>query len=196
MVYVILAIAFYCFGCISTGYIVGKMQSNIDVRKHGSGSAGATNVFRVLGTKAGIITFISDFAKGAVASLVGLWLGGVTGGIVCSIAVVLGHNWPLFLKFKGGKGIATTTGTIIVLNPVVGIILLGFGIVVIALTRYVSLGSIMATAAYPVVVFALKFPAEYKIHAVIICVLAILRHTSNIKRLKKGNERKLGVKTE
>ena len=196
MVYIILAIVFYCFGCISTGYIVGKIQSDIDIRKHGSGSSGATNAFRVLGKKAGIITFISDVAKGAIASLVGLWLGGVTGALVCSIAVVLGHNWPVFLKFRGGKGIATTIGTIIVINPVVGIILLGFGVVIVALTRYVSLGSIMATAAYPFVVFALKFPAEFKIHAVIIGLLAILRHISNIKRLIKGNERKLGVKTE
>ncbi len=195
MVYIILAVAFYCFGCISTGYIGGKINSNIDIRKYGSGSSGATNAFRVLGTKAGIITFISDVVKGAVASLVGLWVGGITGAIICSTAVVLGHNWPLFLKFKGGKGIATTTGTIIVLNPIIGISLLGLGILVIALTRYVSLGSITATSAYPIVVFALQLPTEIKIYAVIVCILAILRHISNIKRLIKGNERKFGTRT-
>ncbi|MGI6114065.1 MAG: glycerol-3-phosphate 1-O-acyltransferase PlsY [Mahellales bacterium] len=194
-IYIILAIAFYCFGCISTGYIVGKIKSNVDIRKYGSGSSGATNAFRVLGTKAGIITFISDVVKGAVASLVGLWVGGVTGAIVCSTAVVLGHNWPLFLKFKGGKGIATTTGTIIVLNPIIGMSLLGLGILVIALTRYVSLGSIVATSAYPIVVFALQMPMEFKIHALIVCIFAILRHKSNIKRLIKGNERKFGTRT-
>ena len=112
MWYILIAIIGYFLGNISSSYLVGKLMAKVDVREHGSGNLGATNVYRVLGFKAGAIVFLADTLKGLLATLIGLWIKGDVGGLIGGIAAVAGHNWPFLLEFKGGKGIATSFGSI------------------------------------------------------------------------------------
>src|SRR5690625_5037916 len=117
--YIIWGIVAYFIGNFSTSYIISKMLGKIDIRKHGSGNAGATNVFRVLGLKAAALTFLGDALKGIVIAGLAKYFGGIQLAIICGFAVVLGHNFPLLLKFKGGKGITTSIGVFLVIDPIV-----------------------------------------------------------------------------
>lgn len=130
----------YLLGCFSSAYVLGKLTKNIDIREYGSGNAGATNALRVLGKKLGALTFLLDILKGILAVVIGKYLLGLDGGLLASIFVVLGHNFPVFLNFKGGKGVATSLGVLMILNWKIGLVCLIVGVTVIILTRYVSLG--------------------------------------------------------
>lgn len=199
---IFLCIAAYLVGSIPTAYLMGRVLKGIDIRDHGSGNVGATNVMRVLGTWAGVATLLIDLLKGylAVGFLVPyacadpahlpFW------SIAACVSVVSGHNWMLFLKFTGGKGVATTAGAFLAMMPLV--ILCSFGIfaAVVALTRYVSLGSILAGIAIPVFVWLFAEPRAYFWFSVILTVALILKHRANITRLIAGTEKKLGSRTE
>ncbi|MDY0234399.1 MAG: glycerol-3-phosphate 1-O-acyltransferase PlsY [Gudongella sp.] len=184
----------YLIGSFSSAYVVGRVFKKIDIRKHGSGNPGTTNAMRVMGKKFGLLTFGLDFLKGIVASLIGLYLYGYYGGLLASLFVVIGHNWPIFFKFKGGKGIATTIAALAVLQFPLTLISVLIGVVVAAITRYVSLGSIVFLA----VNFILSFSAIVKIDIYtqltyfLLFLLGCYRHKDNIKRLINGTENKIG----
>ncbi|MFY9175959.1 MAG: glycerol-3-phosphate 1-O-acyltransferase PlsY [Caldicoprobacterales bacterium] len=191
MRYILIALIGYLLGNISSSYLVGKLMAKIDVREHGSGNLGATNVYRVLGLRAGGIVFLTDTLKGLLATLIGIWLKGDIGGLVGGIAAVAGHNWPFLLGFKGGKGIATSFGSIVILFPIISLILFIVELLVIAFTGYVSLASITVAALFPILVIVFRYSIKHIIGAFILAILAIYRHRSNISRLLKGQENKI-----
>lgn len=194
LIYVLVSVIAYFLGNFATSYIVSMRSAKIDIRQHGSGNAGATNVLRVLGAKAAAVTFIGDALKGVLAVILGRYLGGSYGAILGGLFVVIGHNWPILLRFKGGKGIATTIGTMLAMNPLVVLIVFAIGVVILAATRYVSLASIVGMIILPITMILLKQPPEYIIFSVILALLAVYRHRTNIGRLMKGTESKLGQK--
>ena len=192
--YVLVSVIAYFLGNFATSYIVSMRSAKIDIRQHGSGNAGATNVLRVLGAKAAALTFVGDALKGVIAVLLGKYLAGSYGAILAGLFVVIGHNWPVLLKFKGGKGIATTIGSMLAINPLVVLVVFAIGVVILITTRYVSLASIMGMTIFPILMIILRQPPEYIGFSIVLAVLAIYRHRANIQRLLKGTESKLGQK--
>ncbi|WP_353097372.1 glycerol-3-phosphate 1-O-acyltransferase PlsY [Tissierella praeacuta] len=184
----------YLIGCFSSAYFLGKISRNIDIREYGSGNAGATNALRVLGKKIGILTFLLDILKGIIAVLIGRYISGFYGSILAGIFVVLGHDFPIFLRFKGGKGVATSFGVLLLLNWKVALVCLVVASSIIIFTRYVSLGSIIASICTPfAMVLTLKPVNKYLyITACILAALSVYRHKANIVRLYRGEENKLG----
>ncbi|HHW57668.1 MAG TPA: glycerol-3-phosphate acyltransferase [Clostridia bacterium] len=191
---VLTAIIAYFIGCINNAYILTKYTRKIDIRNYGSGNAGATNVLRVLGYKAAAPVFTLDVLKGVIAVLIGKYLMGNTGAMIAGIAVVCGHNWPVFLKFRGGKGIATSVGVVMTVSPLLGVIAVVIGILVIALTKYVSLGSITGSASFAILNAIFWNSTQVFVFSLILASLAIFQHRSNIKRLLAGTESKVGQK--
>ncbi|HWR62190.1 MAG TPA: glycerol-3-phosphate 1-O-acyltransferase PlsY [Clostridia bacterium] len=194
MNYVIVGVISYLLGNFSTALLVSKAFGKIDIRKHGSGNAGSTNVLRVLGVKAAVLVFAGDALKGVAAVLIGRYLAGSYGEIIAGISVVAGHNWPLLLGGKGGKGIATTIGLMLPIDPLMVIWILAAGIAIIAVTRYVSLASITGVVIFPVAMIATHKPFEYILFSLILSAMAIFKHRSNIGRLLSGKESKIGLK--
>lgn len=186
----------YGLGNFATSYILGKAFKKTDIRMHGSGNAGATNALRVFGVKLAAATFVIDAFKGVLAVIIGRLILGDIGGLIGGVFVVVGHNWPVILKFKGGKGIASTIGVVLTINYQIALICIVVGLVLVIITKYVSLGSITAMSLLPilVVVMVKPFDVNFFIFAVILTAMAIYRHRSNIKRLIYGNESKLGQK--
>ncbi|MFS8501128.1 MAG: glycerol-3-phosphate 1-O-acyltransferase PlsY [Caldicoprobacter sp.] len=190
----ILIIIGYLLGSIPSSFIAGKIARNIDIRQYGSGNAGATNVLRVLGLKAAIPVFLADVLKGVLATLIGRWMVGETGAALAGFAAIVGHNWPVFLNFRGGKGIATSFGVLLVLFPLISFILFVAGVIVIAITKYVSLGSITAAVLFPILLAIFGYGWKIVLFGVAVGGLALYRHRSNISRLLEGKENKLGQK--
>ena len=184
----------YLIGCFSAAYLIGKVFKKIDIRAYGSGNAGATNAVRVLGKKMGVITFLIDFVKGIIAVFLGIKIGGYNGGLLAAVFVVLGHDYPVFLGFKGGKGIATTIGTIAVINFPIGIISVIVGIAIALISKYVSLGSIVFVTMVPLMglVFNSNTSNNFVISYSILAIIGIYRHKENLKRLLNKTENKMG----
>jgi glycerol-3-phosphate acyltransferase PlsY len=202
--YAVIALAGYLLGSIPTGYLAGRARG-IDIRTVGSGNMGATNVFRTLGKTAGVIVLVVDGLKGYAACV---WLcdGVLTlmklpttdAGlyrIIAGIAAVLGHNFTCWLKFKGGKGIATSAGVYFALAPLAVSVALGAWIIVFALSRYVSVASIAAAVALPATVWLMPDSLTLRIVTTALGLLAIVKHKSNIERLFSGTERRFGQKS-
>ncbi len=189
--WILVLVVSYLLGCIQTGVIISGAQ-HVDIRAHGSKSTGTTNVFRVLGAKASLVTFVGDVLKGVLACLLGLWLLGNTGASLAGIAVVLGHMYPVFYKFKGGKGVATSLGTSLVLNPLLGLILLAVSAVGIAITHVVSIFSIVSLVAFGLInPFLCKGDVAEIVYSIVLALLVVWAHRTNIKRLLSGTENKL-----
>jgi glycerol-3-phosphate acyltransferase PlsY len=191
----------FLLGSIPTGYLVARVKG-IDIRQHGSGNIGATNVFRTLGKPLGIVVFFIDSLKGFAAVWLALKFGGQSAwpGIIAAVAVIAGHNYTPWLCFKGGKGIATSAGVLIALMPWAVLAIAVVWFVVFYSTRYVSLASISASAALPVAVAALWFAGcggngPLLGFSLVISALAIWRHRSNIGRLRDGTEPRIERKT-
>jgi len=187
----------YLLGSIPTGYLAGKFCKGIDIREHGSKNMGATNVFRVLGKTPGIIVLLLDVLKGVLAVVVVpnvLGLHDNLSYIFCGLIAVCGHNWTVFLKFKGGKGVATSLGVFIGLT--IQVATLRLAVVLCVLTwlivfvafGYVSLASLIAAAALPLLMVLFAQPLELVMLGVIFCGLVVLRHRPNIQRLLQGRE--------
>ncbi|MFZ2851442.1 MAG: glycerol-3-phosphate 1-O-acyltransferase PlsY [Leptotrichiaceae bacterium] len=201
MITVLLILIAYVLGSIPNALWVGKTFKNIDVREHGSKNTGSTNAARVLGAKLGIFTLILDILKGALPTYLGIVLGAnlltrITGIdkldiIVIGMAAILGHTFSLFLKFKGGKAVATTLGVFLVLVPYAILILLVIFFVIFGLTRYVSLASIISAVVLPIAVYFTTRHIPLTVLGIIIGLLVIIRHKENIKRLINGTESKL-----
>lgn len=208
MVRLILMIAIsYLLGSFPTAIVTGKLLRGIDVREHGSGNAGATNVFRVLGWKAGLFVLLVDMAKGFIATVLvyKLAVGAVNMQpvilqIIAGMSAVFGHIWTVFAGFKGGKGVGTGAGMIVGLVPQAVLTGLVVFIVVFALTRYVSLGSITASLTIPIYLFLEKYLFHHPVETpililgVLVPLLILYTHRSNIQRLLQGTENRIEFK--
>lgn len=186
------SIVAYLIGSIPNGLIIGKSFWQIDLREHGSKNIGATNAYRTLGAKAAALIFIMDLLKG----IIGVWLGSYMIGtplamISGGIAAIIGHNWSAFLKFTGGKGVATGLGVIAMLMPQVTVIVFVTWLVVVYVTKYVSLASIIAAMMVPICSYFFNEPLEYLCFSILAAVFVIYRHKSNVQRLINGNESKI-----
>ena len=191
----------YLVGAIPFGFIVGRLSRGVDVRQYGSGRTGAANVLRTAGTWASIGVFLGDLAKGAGAVLLArLILGQEMAAVAAAIAAILGHDWPVYLKFQGGRGVVTSLGGLLALSWPVGLLGLALGVAIIAVFRYVSLGSMLASvlvAAIMALLVALGWqPSEYLIYMVVAAALIVFQHRDNIARLRAGTERKVGQGVE
>ena len=202
--YIIVTVIAYLLGSISFSVIISKKMAGFDVREKGSGNAGTTNVLRSVGKKAAIITLACDILKGVVAILVAFIAGLIFKDKLdrallvqlAGIAVIIGHTFPIFFGFKGGKGIATALGVLLITNWNIGLICLVFALVLMALTRIVSLGSIAAAVLFPILIIFMPHTAylidgNYIVYSILIAVLVIYNHRANVKRLLEGKENKL-----
>lgn len=192
LMYVLCIIIGYALGNIQTAILISNGVYKDDVRQHGSGNAGTNNMLRVFGKRAGVFTFIGDCLKGVAAVLIGRLLGGEVGGYVCGLGAVLGHDFPVVYKFKGGKGVATTLGIAWACFPMLAALttVIGFGI--IWMTQMVSVGSLIGVTFFS---FGVLLRHEDNIPAIIffmlLWLLVIWRHKDNIVRLRKGEENRL-----
>ena len=190
--YLICIIGGYLLGNLETAIFVSRVKFHDDVRKHGSGNAGTTNMLRVFGMGAGAVTFLGDFIKGVLAVLLGRLVLGETGAYLCGVCAVLGHDYPVFFRFKGGKGVATTLAIAWMTHPLVAAIVTVVGFVIIYLSQMVSLGSMLGITLFMLVsVIADSGNTPFVVMCVILWLLIILRHHENISRILKGNENKL-----
>lgn len=210
--YIICAIIAYLIGSISFAVIFTKKIKGFDVREKGSKNAGSTNVLRTAGKGVAVLTLICDIAKGIVAIAIALLIGKIaklsddSSALLVEIAgicVVLGHTFPIFFKFKGGKGVATSLGVLLMTNWRIGLICLVFALVVMAISKMVSLGSISAAILYPILCIFINESYlvggkdahfSYVVFALILALIVILNHRTNIKRLLRGEENKLSFK--
>lgn len=187
----------YLFGSIPFGLIAGKLVKGIDIRNVGSGNIGATNVLRAVGPIPALIVFLLDVFKGAGAVLLCRYLGMSEYLIVLGgIAALVGHTCSVFLGFKGGKGVSTLLGLVIGINPIMAAVALGIWIIVVAITRYVSLGSIIASLTTSIIICFIKLHPIYKIVFLLVSLFVVIKHKDNIKRLINGTENKIGNKVK
>ncbi len=193
--YILAGIIGYLMGNISSGYLVSKAYGLRDIRKHGSGNSGTTNVLRTLGWLPSVLTLVGDCLKGYLACLIGRALGGDLGMLIGGLCAILGHDFPVFLGFKGGKGIATSLGLIIAINPMMAVAELVVQIIAVAITRTMSVASLITTAAFPVLTLVMeRGRPNYWLFvgfAIAASALSLFGHRSNIDRLIKGKENTL-----
>lgn len=207
--YIVVAIIAYLIGSISFSVIISKKVAGFDVREKGSGNAGSTNVLRTVGKKAAAITLLCDILKGVVAIGIALLAGKIIQGLdnallvqLAAIFVIIGHTFPIFFKFKGGKGIATSLGVLLMINWQIGLICLVFALLLIILTKMVSVGSIAAAVLFPVLVLFINQNYivvessnwSYLIFSIIVALLVIFNHRENLKRIFNGTENKISFK--
>lgn len=204
--YIIMAIVAYLIGSVSFGVIFTKKMAGFDVREKGSKGAGATNVLRNAGKKAAALTLVCDILKGVVAMLLAILLGNIVTELdkallvqVAAIAVVIGHTFPIFFGFKGGKGVATSLGILLLINWQIGLICLVFALVIMALTRMVSAGSVLAAILFPVLTLFIGqehfiVSGNYFVFSVIMALIVAFNHRTNISRILSGTENKLSFK--
>jgi len=190
---VIVAVIGYLMGSANSSIIVGKFYGT-DVRNHGSGNAGATNTLRTLGKSAAALVGVGDVLKGVVACIIGSYLAGDIGLMVGGLTAIVGHNWPVYFNFKGGKGIFTSFAVVLMMDYRLGLILLGIFAIVVLTTRYVSLSSVTASVLFPVIAVFEGKNTSFIVFATLLAALAVFRHRSNLKRLIEGTESKFGKK--
>lgn len=190
--YLLIAVICYFLGNISTGLLIGKLTAQIDIRQHGSGNAGTTNVMRTLGWVPSLLTLAGDVIKAVLAVVIGRAIAGEIGWIVGAVAVLLGHNWPVVFGFKGGKGMACSLGIILATEWPFALTVLAVQVLVLVLTRYMSVASLVTAVLYPVLVICFHATdTPYVIFSIIACCLAVFCHRSNIARLLHHTENRL-----
>lgn len=193
--WVLVLILAYLLGSIPTAYVVGRYIYKFDIRSRGSGNVGASNTLRTMGTVPGLIVLAIDVFKGLLAVWLGLAAGGLPLGALAALLAIIGHNWSIFLDFRGGKGVATAAGAVLAMAPVVLFWAALIWITVILLSRYISLGSLIAVAVTPFLMLFYHCPWPYVFYTFAGAVLIIYQHRSNIKRLLEGTEHKLGERS-
>ncbi|MDH7481538.1 MAG: glycerol-3-phosphate 1-O-acyltransferase PlsY [Armatimonadota bacterium] len=182
-------VASYLLGAVPFGLIIAKAWRGIDIRKVGSGNIGATNVYRTLGLAPGITVFIADVLKGLIPTVMAIrlfdqpWVA-----VAAGLSAIIGHSLSVFLKFKGGKGVATSLGVAIGLAPLIALIAFGIWVAIVLVTRYVSVASIIAVLSVPPLMWAFGKPLEYKLFALLVAIFVVVKHRSNIIRLIQGRE--------
>ena len=209
IVYIIMAIIAYLIGSVNFSVLISKKMAGFDVREKGSGNAGSTNVLRTVGKKAAALTLICDILKGVISILIAVLIGKISleqsSAILVEVAalfVVLGHTFPVFFGFKGGKGVATSLGVILLVNWKIGLICFVFAIALMAITRMVSLGSISAAVLFAVLtifirdsyIAGVEFEFSFIIFGILLAAFVIFNHRSNLKRIIAGTENKLSFK--
>ena len=206
--YIIMAVIAYFIGSINFSVIIGRKMAGIDVRQEGSGTAGSTNVLWTIGLKAALLTLICDILKGVIAILVALLIGNIVKNIdrallvqLAGIFVILGHTFPIFFEFKGGKGVATALGVLLMSNWEIGLICLVFALVIIIASRMVSMGAVGAAILFPVLTLFMNdnfivaaSGMKYFIYSLILALIVIFNHRENIKRIMNGTENKIELK--
>ena len=204
IIYIIIAIIAYLIGSVNFSVLISKKMAGFDVREKGSGNGGTTNVLRTVGKKAAILTLIADVLKGVVSILIAWIIGKFVNSNsailvqLAALGVVVGHTFPVFFGFKGGKGIATSLGILLLLNWKIGLICLIFAISLMAITRMVSLGSISAAVLFPILTIFIQdsylVSGNYFVFGVFMAAFIIFNHRSNVKRILNGAENKLSFK--
>ena len=190
--YLLIAVICYFLGNISTGLLIGKLTAQIDIRQHGSGNAGTTNVMRTLGWVPSLLTMAGDVLKAVLAVVIGRAIAGEIGWIVGAVAVLLGHNWPVLFGFKGGKGMACSLGIILATEPLFALTVLAVQVLVLVITRYMSVASLTTSVLYPVLVICFHASdTPYVVFSILAACLAIFCHRSNISRLIHHTENRL-----
>ena len=206
--YIIIAIIAYAIGSINFSVIISKKMAGFDIREKGSGNAGSTNMLRSIGKKAAILTLICDVLKGVIAILIAVIAGKIVKNVdqamlvqIAGILVVIGHTFPIFFEFKGGKGVATSLGVLLMINWKIGLICLVFALVIMALGRIVSLGSVGAAILCPVLTLFIHSNyiveatgIKYLVFGLILAAIVIFNHRANIQRIANGTESKLSFK--
>ena len=203
--YILMAIIAYVIGSINFSVILSKKMVGFDVREKGSGNAGTTNMLRSVGKKAAAITLLCDILKGVIVILIAILIGNIFKNVdkavlvqIAGIGVVLGHTFPVFFEFKGGKGVATAIGILLLVNWKIGLICLIFGIIIIILTKMVSLGSIVAAVLFPVLTIFIHnnyiVDGNYIIFGIILGAFVTFNHRANLKRILDGKENKIKFK--
>lgn len=203
--YIIIAVIAYLIGSVNFSIIFSKKMAGFDVREKGSGNAGTTNMLRTVGKKAAAITLVCDILKGVISIAIAKVIGNIWSNLDAALLVqlaglfaIIGHTFPVFFKFKGGKGIATSLGVLITTNWQIGLICLVFALVLMVLTQMVSVGSIAAAILYPVLTIFINqnyiADGNYIIFAIILAVLIVFNHRENVKRLLSGTENKISFK--
>ena len=208
--YIIVAVIAYLIGSINFSIILSKRMAGFDIREKGSGNAGTTNMLRAVGKKAAVITLICDILKGVVSILIAVLAGKIIKNLdnallvqLAGIFVIIGHTFPIFFKFKGGKGIATSLGVLLMINWQIGLICLIFALVLMALTKMVSVGSIAAAILFPILVAFIDqnyiVPTSnsnwsYLVFSIIVALLVIFNHRANVQRILNGTENRLSWK--
>ncbi len=208
--YIIIAVIAYLIGSINFSIILSKRMAGFDIREKGSGNAGTTNMLRSVGKKAAVITLICDILKGVVSILIAVLVGKIIKNLdnallvqLAGIFVIIGHTFPVFFKFKGGKGIATALGVLLMINWQIGLICLIFALVLMALTKIVSVGSIAAAILFPILVAFIDqnyiVPTSnsnwsYLVFSIIVSLLVIFNHRANVQRILNGTENRLSFK--
>ena len=203
--YIIVAIIAYCLGSVSFSVLISKKMAGFDVREKGSKNAGSTNVLRTVGKKAAIITLICDILKGVIAVAIAVLLGNLIEGTdkallaqIAGLFAVIGHTFPVFFKFKGGKGVATALGVLFIINWQIALICLVFALLLMVITKIVSVGSLAAAVLFPVLTMFITTnyitPGNYLIFGILMAVFIIYNHRANLKRLANGTENKINLK--
>ena len=205
--YIIMGLIAYAIGSVNFSVILSKRMAGFDVREKGSGNAGTTNMLRSVGKKAAAVTLICDILKGIVAIIIAIVLGNIFNVEnksllvqIAGIAVVVGHTFPIFFQFKGGKGVATSLGILLMSNWQIGLICLVFALVLMVLTRMVSVGSCAAAVLFPILTLFIKdnyIVSEgnsYLIYSIILAVIVLFNHRANIKRILNGTENRISFK--
>lgn len=193
--YIFSAVIGYGLGCISTGLILSG-KARVDLRNLGSKSTGATNMIRVMGLKLGLLTFLGDFLKAGLAVFLGSLIAGRDGSLISGLFVVIGHNWPFLYGFKGGKGIACSTAVLIFVTPLEGLISGSLTLLIIYLSRYVSLGSLSLLFSAMVIILFTRGIWPYGAWAILLFLMAAYQHKANIRRLLSGTESKFTGKKQ
>ena len=198
LTYVLVGAVAYLLGSISTGLLVARLNHGPNLREVGSKNTGASNVLRTMGLKSGLITFAGDCGKAALACGIGYWTLGQYGAMLAGLMVILGHNWPVFFQFKGGKGVASSCGVMLVCFPIPALISYVVDISIIAATRFISLGSMCMLTVFAILVSVFFSGGDLLVilWAVLLAALCILRHRTNIGRLIHGTESRLGQKVK
>lgn len=204
-VYIAIAIISYAIGSINFSVILSKKLAGFDVREKGSGNAGTTNMLRTVGKRAAIITLICDILKGIISILIAILIGNIVQNLdkaflvqIAGLGVVIGHTFPLFFGFKGGKGVATALGIILLVNWQIGLICLLFGIVLIAVTKMVSLGSIMSAILFPILTIFIHnnyiVDGNYIAFGLLLGIFVTFNHRNNLRRILNGTENRINFK--
>lgn len=206
-IYILVALVAYLIGSISFSVIFTKKLAGFDVREKGSGNAGATNMLRSVGKKAAVLTLLCDALKGVLAIIFAIVAGAIAKNSdkallvqMAGILVVVGHTYPVFFGFKGGKGVATSLGVLLMTNWKIGLICLVFALVLMALTRIVSMGSVGAAILFPVLTlfihtnYTISEGSSYLVYSIILALIVAFNHRSNIRRILNGTENKLSFK--
>lgn len=200
-VYILVALVAYLIGSINFAIIFSKKFAGFDLRERGSKNAGTTNVLRTVGKKAAILTLICDMLKGVVSVLLAMLVAKIWTETdleilkyLAGLMAIIGHTYPIYYGFKGGKGVATSLGVLLIVNPQIGLICLVFALTIMAFTRWVSLGSILAAILFPILTIFMVDNMGAKIISILIGTLVVFNHRTNISRLKNGTENKLSLK--